>query len=289
MDLRALRYFVAVAEERHIGRAAARLHMTQPPLSRAVKALEAELGVVLLNRTSTGVTLTAVGDVLYAEANTLLKQSEHIRSRVSAAAGPATLTVGVLADSADQAGTHLADAFRHHDPTVRVRIREADFTDPTAGLRTGRVDVALTRTPFDDTGISTHVLRSNPVGVVLRDADTLATRHTLQLRDLADRRWFQLPDGTDPLWRAYWNGMERTGELRDRPIVRTIHECLQAVLWNDTIGLTPLGHALPDGLTCVPLTDMPPSRLVVAWNSGNDGPLTRSFVDIAAATYRATG
>lgn len=73
MDLRALRYFVVVAEERHLGCAAARLHMTQPPLSRAVRALEAELGVVLLNRTSTGVTLTAVGDVLYDLANILPK------------------------------------------------------------------------------------------------------------------------------------------------------------------------------------------------------------------------
>jgi DNA-binding transcriptional LysR family regulator len=105
MDLRLLRYFVAVAEERHVGRAAARLHMTQPPLSRAIKQLEAELGTVLLHRSSTGVTLTAAGTVLYDEARTLLEQANQVRARVANAAGTATITIGILADSAEQAGT----------------------------------------------------------------------------------------------------------------------------------------------------------------------------------------
>lgn len=286
MDLRELRYFVAVADERHVGRAAARLHMTQPPLSRAIKALETELGAVLLNRTSAGVTPTAAGAILYDEARTLLEQSEKIRARVSAAAGPATITVGVLADSADQVGTHLAADFRQRHPTVQVHIREADFTDPSAGLRAGVADVALTRTPFDATSISMHLLRTDPVAVVLRSADPLAGRDSLQLRDLDDRRWFQLPEGTDRIWRAYWNGTQPDAELRAGPVVHTIHECLQAVLWNDTIGLSPLGHGLPDGLTSVPLIDMAPSQLIVAWNFGDNNPLVRSFVEIAAASYR---
>ena len=88
MDLRSLRYFVAVADERHFGRAAARLHMTQPPLSRAIRQLETDLGAVLLHRSPAGVTLTAAGAVLYGEARTLLEQAEHARARVAAAAGP---------------------------------------------------------------------------------------------------------------------------------------------------------------------------------------------------------
>jgi DNA-binding transcriptional LysR family regulator len=297
MDLRSLRYFVAVAEERHIGRAALRLHMTQPPLSRAIKALEAELGAVLLHRSSTGVNLTPAGTVLYGEARTLLEQAEQARARVSAATGTATINIGILADSAEQVGAHLAAAFRQRHPDVDIRIREADLTDPTTGLRAGMVDVALTRAPFDTTGISIHVLRSDPVGVVVRTDDPLARHDTLQLRELADRRWFQLPEGTDATWRTYWNGADRndtddnrddigSGEVREGPVIRTVHECLQAVLWNDTIGLTPLDHALPDGLTSVPLSDMPPSRLVVAWNTTNPNPLIRSFTQIAAATYR---
>lgn len=289
MDLRSLRYFVAVAEERHFGRAAIRLHMTQPPLSRAVKQLESELGTPLLHRSATGVTLTAAGSALYDEARTLLDRAEQARARVAAAAGATTMTIGTLADSAEQAGNRLVAAFRRRHPDVQVGIREADFTDPTTGLRAGLVDVALTRAPFDDTGISTHVLRSDPVGVVLRAGDPLARHATVRLRDLAERRWFRLPDGTDPLWSAYWAGATSPGERRDGPVVRTAQECLQAVAWNGTVGVMPLGHTLPEGLITVPLADMAPSRLVVAWNTEGADPLVRSFVRIAAALYRSAG
>jgi len=290
MDLRSLRYFVAVAEERHFGRAAARLHMTQPPLSRAIKQLETDVGALLLHRSPSGVTLTPAGTALYDEARALLEHAEHARARVAAAAGTATFTIGTLADSGEEAGTGLADAFRERNPGVQVRVREADLTDPTTGLRAGLVDAALTRMPFDRAGISTRVLRSDAVGVVLRADDPLARRGTLQVRDLEDRRWFRFPEGTDPLWRAYWNGAAPGGTARDGPVVRTVGECVQAVLWNGTVGLaplTPLGHAWPPGLTVVPLADMAPSRLVVAWNKADANPLIRSLTQIAAAVYRS--
>jgi DNA-binding transcriptional LysR family regulator len=290
MDLRSLRYFVAVAEERHFGRAAARLHMTQPPLSRAIKQLETDVGALLVHRSPAGVTLTPAGTALYEEARALLEHAEHARARVAAAAGTATFTIGILAASAEDAGAGLADAFRQSNPGVHVRVREADLTDPTTGLRAGLVDVALTRMPFDRTGISTRVLRSDPVGVVLRAGDPLARHDTLQMRDLDDRQWFQFPEGTDPVWRAYWNGTAPGGAFRDGLVVRTVGECVQAVLWNGTIGLaplTPLGHTWPPGLTVVPLADMAPSRLVVAWNKADANPLIRSLIQIAATVYRS--
>ncbi|WP_433328269.1 LysR family transcriptional regulator [Spirillospora sp. CA-294931] len=285
MELRLLRYFVAVAEELHFGRAAARLHMTQPPLSRAIKQLENELGVVLLRRSAGGVALTSAGKILYTEARTLLEQAEQARIRVAAAAGEVTLTVGTLGDSAGDVGTRLAATFRRRHPDVAIRFREADFTDPTTGLRNGVVDVALTRSPFDDTGISVCVLRSEPVGVVLRSDDPLAERASLRLGDLDDRAWFQLPEGTDPIWRAYWNGAAPVGDRPAGPVVRTVNECMQAVLWNGHVGIAPLGHFLPEGLTTVPLVDMPPSPLVVAWMSGRESPLVRSFIRIAVETF----
>jgi len=287
VDLRLLHYFVVVAEERHFRRAAERLQMTQPPLSRAIRQLEADLGTVLLHRSSTGATLTAAGTELYDQARTLLRHAEQVRAQVTAAAGTASIIVGSLAENVEEAGTRLAAAFRQRHPEVDVLIHEAGFTDPTAGLRTGQADVALTRKPFDDTGISTRTVRADPVGVVLRADDPLATRSTLSLSDLGDRQWCQLPEGTDHLWRDYWNGTTPTSQPRHGPTVRTVHECLQAVLWNGTIGLTPLVHTTPAGLIYVPLTDMPPSELVLAWNTGNDNPLVRSFTRLAAAAYRS--
>jgi DNA-binding transcriptional LysR family regulator len=282
MELRTLRYFVAVAEELHFGRAAARLHMSQPPLSRAIKQLETDVRAVLLHRSAAGVTLTPAGAALLDEARTLLDQADQARVRVAAAAGAATITVGILGDSTDRGATRLAAAYRRRHPGVEVRIRDTDLTDPTCGLRAGLVDVALTRGPFDETGLTVHELRADPVGAVLRADDPLARNDFLKLADLAGRLWFRFPDGTDPIWQSYWNG----GEPREGPVVRAVQECLQAVLWNATIGLSPLGHEPPAELAVVPLLDMPPSRVVAAWNEGDPNPLIRSFVQLATAAYR---
>ncbi|WP_252395679.1 LysR family transcriptional regulator [Streptantibioticus parmotrematis] len=277
-----MRYFVAVAEERHFGRAAARLHISQPPLSRAIKRLEADVGALLLTRSPAGVTLTPVGSVLLDEARSLLDHAERVRARVSAAAGVASITVGILGDGTDPGVARLAAAFRRHHPGVDIRVRDTDLTDPTCGLRAGLVDVALTRAPFDETALTVRTLRSDPVGVVLRADDPLARHDGLRLAELSDRRWFQFPPGTDPVWQSYWNG----GSPREGPVVRAVQECLQAVLWNGTVGLAPLGHDLPVELALVPLTDMPPSRVVAVWNEGDTNPLIRSFTETATAAYR---
>ncbi|GHG34667.1 MULTISPECIES: LysR family transcriptional regulator [Amycolatopsis] len=281
MELRTLRYFVAVAEELHFGRAAARLHMSQPPLSRAIKQLETDVGAVLLLRSAAGVTLTPAGTALLAEARALLEQADQARVRVATAAGAPVLTVGILGDGADPAANRLADAYRRQHPDVEVRVRDTDLTDPTCGLRAGLVDVALTRGPFDQTGLTVQELRADPVGAVLRADDPLAGRDRLTLADLAGRRWFRFPDGTDPVWQAYWHG----GEPREGPVVRAVQECLQAVLWNGTVGLMPLGHRPPGELVVLPLADLAPSPVVVAWKDA--GPLVRSFARLAVGAYRA--
>ncbi|MGK5731687.1 LysR family transcriptional regulator [Streptomyces sp. URMC 124] len=282
MELRTLRYFVAVAEELHFGRAATRLHMSQPPLSRAIRRLETELGAALFDRSPAGVALTPAGAVLLDEARALLDQADRARLRVAATAGATAIGVGVLGDGADPGATRLAAAYRRAHPHVEVRIRETGLADPTCGLHAGLVDIALTRAPFDETGLTVQELRTDPVGALLRADDPLARRESLQLADLADRRWFRFPEDTDPLWQSYWSG----GERREGPVVRAVQECRQAVLWNGTVGMTPLSHEPARGLTVVPLTDMPPSRVVVAWNKGDANPLVHSFARIATTAYR---
>ena len=285
MDLRRLRYFVAVAEERHVGRAAARLQMTQPPLSRAIRQLEDELGVSLLERTPSGVALTSAGEVLYDDARSLLEHAQRVRARATSRAGTSSLAVGTLADTAEQIGSRLVAAFRKRYPHVEVTIHETDLSDPSAGLRTDLVDVALTRAPFDDTNIRTHVLRSDSIGVVVRDDDPLTQQASVALAELADRRWIHLPDGTDPIWCAYWTGGTPRG-ADDLPAMRTIQECLQSVLWSGASALAPLNQTLPSGLTTIPVTDRQPSQLVVAWKPSNRNTLVRSFVQTAAASHR---
>lgn len=289
MDLRLLRYFVAVVDEGHIGRAAARLHMTQPPLSRAIRRLESDLGTPLLVRTPTGVRPTSAGVLLHEEARGLLAHAETVRERVS---GTAVLTVGTLVGSVDADASRAAAAFREAYPGAQVRIRESGLDDPSAGLRAGVVDAAITRVPFEADGISVRPLRADPVGVILLSTDPLAARDEVTLSDLAGRRWFRFPAGTDRLWAEYWTGPAVSGGPdTSGPVVRTVQECLQAVLWSDSTGLGP-AHAdsrerlLPEGLTWVPVRDMAPSTLVVAWPSGSTNRLAERFVEVTEAVYR---
>ncbi len=277
-----MRYFLVVAEELHFGRAATRLHMSQPPLSRAIRQLETEIGTTLFDRSPAGVALTPAGTVLLEEARALLDRADRARLRVASAAGAATITIGILADSTDPGVLRLADAYRDRHPHAEVRIREADLADPTCGLHAGLVDIALTRAPFDETGLAVRELRADPVGALLRSDDPLARHRQLKLADLADRRWFRFPEGTDPRWQSYWNG----GETREGAVVRAVQECRQAVLWNGTVGMTLLDHETTTGLTVVPVTDMPPSRVLLAWKRHDSNPLIRSFVRLAAAAYR---
>jgi DNA-binding transcriptional LysR family regulator len=220
--------------------------------------------------------------VLLDEARALLDHADRVRVRVSAAAGAVTITVGILGDGTDPGVSRLAAAYRRTHPGIDIHIRNTDLTDPTCGLRAGLVDVALTRAPFDETALTVRVLRTDPVGVVLRADDPLARRDRLRLADLSERRWFQFPQGTDPVWQSYWSG----STPREGPVVRDVQECLNAVLWNGTVGLAPLGHDLPAELAVVPLIDMVPSRVVAVWNEGDTNPLIRSFIEIATVAYR---
>lgn len=288
MDLRGLGYFIAVAEERHVGRAAARLHMTQPPLSRAMNQLEADLGVQLLERTPHGVALTPAGKVLLEEARALHQRSERLRARVRDAAGDPRLTIGSLADTADLVGTRLVAPFRARHPHVSVSIHEFDLTDPTAGLRAGSVDIALTRTPFTATGLRTALLVRQPIGVVVHQDDPLADpvsgHGTVSVDQLSDRRWVRLPENSDPVWLAYWMG---PAPDTSRPAVRTISECVQSVLWDGLTALAPLDQLLPPGLTVIPVDDREPSDLVLAWRAADRNPIVSSFVEIAAHGFRS--
>ncbi|MCG8927599.1 LysR family transcriptional regulator [Lentzea sp. CC55] len=285
MDLRSLGYFVAVAEELNVGRAAARLHISQPPLSRAIQQLERELGVELFTRSARGMALTRAGRTLLPEAREVLARVTSLPSLVSQVAEPRTITIGTLADSVDRAGDGLIDAFRARYPGLEIRIVESDLTDPTAGVGHGLVDVAVTRGPFGSVGVVTAEIRRDPVGVLVRDTDPLASRDRVRVEELRDRRWFRLPDITDPLWAGYWSAGRDPANTTDT-VVRTVRECVQAVLWSDAVGLAPLTISRAPGTVVVPVDGVAPSPLVVAWRQRDRRPLVQGFVDVATTIAR---
>ncbi len=271
MDLRALRCFVAVAEEGHFGRAAARLHLAQPPLSRRIRELEADLGCRLFERIPTGARLTAAGEVLLAEARDLLERAERARERVRGAGSERVLVLGTVAGAGLDVGAAALAALRRERPGLRVRLREAPITDPSAGLREGRVDLALTRLPFDTSGLTVRLLGEEPLVAVLP----------------ADEPRFRLPPGTDARWRAYWLGAP---DDAPGPVVSSPEECLHAVLWEGTVGLLPAGaarrHARP-GIAFVPVDGHAPSRIVIARRATAPDPRTEALAQALTEAFAA--
>ncbi|MFD9353499.1 LysR family transcriptional regulator [Streptomyces sp. NPDC060031] len=280
--MRRLQYFVAVAEEGNVGRAARRLLMSQPPLSQRIRELEADLGCVLFVRTPRGMTLTPPGEVLLAEARRLLEGAERARDLVRRAAGQRVLRVGVLGPGEAALSASMAHTFTQQHEGVEVTLVQGDLRDPTLGLNAGNVDAAITFTPFTRTGLSTRTVRQERCYAAVPDSSPLAGASVLSRARLQDQLSIRLADDTDPLFRAYW----QPGTSPDGPVVRSVDECLHAVLWRKAVALVPeqVVRGTPvEGITYVPVSDLPPVELVLAWRRSDRNPLVAHYVDAFCA------
>lgn len=187
MDVRQLRYFVAVAEELHFGNAAKRLFMAQPPLSQQIRKLEEELGAVLFRRTSRAVNLTRAGKVLLARARVILESVEEAEQEVRAISlgHVGSLKIGFIHTGME---TRFADAirdFRHTHPAVAFDLLEMHSTDQLEGLRSDSLDVGLIRLVGQDLeGIAWEPFTSEPYVVALPETHVLCRRESLGLADL---------------------------------------------------------------------------------------------------------
>ncbi|HEX6236390.1 MAG TPA: LysR family transcriptional regulator, partial [Acidimicrobiales bacterium] len=154
MELRQLRYFVAVAEELHFARAAARLLITSPTLSQQVKSLERDLGVRLFDRGSAGVVLTPAGEELLAKARGTLSAAEDLEAAAQrlARGHAASMCLGFLSYSLTAPARRLLTDFSRREPTLDLQLRQYEWDDPAAGLLDGSSDAALVRPPFTGLG-----------------------------------------------------------------------------------------------------------------------------------------
>jgi len=152
IELRQLRYFATVAEELHFGRAARRLHMTQPPLSQTIMALEEMLGAPLFERNRRGVTLTAAGEALLPEARRLLEQSAGLPALVQRAASGASgrLSLAFVSSADYSVLPPTLQAYRAEFPQVEITLKEATSDLQLDDLLEGRVDAGLLIPPLPD-------------------------------------------------------------------------------------------------------------------------------------------
>lgn len=194
LETRQLRYFVAVAEERHFGRAAKRLSMAQPPLSRAIRQLEHQLGVPLLERTTRQVALTPAGEVLLQGARTALETISAAGRRARHAGEPSPrLRIALKPDVDGGLLPRILDAYAVDQDARPVDLVLSRIAEQPQTLRDGRADAGLLLAPFDDRGLDYEPLLTEPFLIAMAAVDPLATRPALRLADLAGRI---LPDGS---------------------------------------------------------------------------------------------
>ena len=169
MEIRHLRYFVTVARERNFTRAAEKLHIAQPPLSRQIQQLEEEVGMVLLDRDSRPLRLTEAGRLLYEHAAQVLERFDDLRTmmrRFREAERP-RFVIGFVASTIYAALPHLIRRFRAETPGVDVSLVEMVSLEQIVALKDGRIDVGFGRIRFDDPAVRRDVLREERLVVAL--------------------------------------------------------------------------------------------------------------------------
>ena len=313
IELRELRYFIAVAEELNFTRAAARLGMTQPPLSAAIGKLERKLGVTLLERTSRRVTLTPAGAVLLEQGRIAVEgvgaAFERARRRGTQAG---RLSVAVKPGS----GTDLIKTIMQRcarDPRMpRVHILFGHPGGPAAAVRGGAADVAILRTPFDQRGLDTELLLTEPRVAVLPSGHPLAARPELRRADLAGQPMPRWTGPADPAAHAYWTGADTSSATRNQddrhtgtvpgPEINDISQLLDAVTLGNAVAYVPISVAdqyvpisVADqhrsaNLVFVPVSDLSSSQVVAAWPETSRSRAVADFVRVAVeAAAHASG
>lgn len=281
VDLRKLRYFVAVAEHLHFGRAAEALHIAQPALSRQIRALEDELKVQLFVRDRRSTELTPAGEQLLADAGPLLAGAEALRRRVVLAARGAAFSVGFMPGIIV---TPAVRRMREAHPELTIEVVRLSFEDQTAAIHDGRIDVGYVRLPIDARGLKVVPLLSEPRVAVVPSEHRLADKDSISVTDLADDHLLQDPDAV-PEWRDIATEL-RSGRQQEPPL-RSVEEKLEHVAAGRGVVVLPLSTATyytrPD-VTHVAIDDIGPNQVCLAWESGRRSELIEDFATIATDT-----
>jgi DNA-binding transcriptional LysR family regulator len=247
VDVREARYFIAVAEELHFGRAAERLSMSQPPLSQAIKALEHRLGTRLLHRTTREVSLTTAGAVLLDACRSLLGASEAADAAVRQAAdGQAgELRIGAVTSAFGDPLPRLLELFQAAHPRVDVRVREVDTHVAVQSLRRREIDVALARQLATPPGCERVTLRREPFVLAVPVSWAPASDEPWNLAATAELPWIWLPRSISPDYHDQVVACCRAAGFAPdaRHLARSIYSQLAMVASGLGVALVPAGAA----------------------------------------------
>lgn len=293
IELRHLRYFVAVAEDLHFGRAARRLGITQPPLSLQIRRLEANLGVRLFERTNRRVELTAAGRTLLEEGRHLIADFASVADATRRAARGETgsLTVAFAASVMFLTLPRIIRRFRQEFPSVRLELRELPTGQQITALRTGELDIGFLRQPPRDTELATETMMKENLVLAVSKRHPLAGSKRLRLIDVADDDFVLFPRDLAPGLHAHVLAVCAEAGVHPR-IVQTSRELYT------TISLVEAGL----GVTIVPASVQQmgwrnvryypirsPSavtRIAAAWRADNRSTVLPAFLEIARSVAR---
>src|SRR4051794_21012920 len=284
--LRALRYFATVAEEQSVTRAAERLFVSQPALSKQIRQLERLLRVELLHREPRGVQLTAAGAALLPRARAVLAEWDRAVDDIGAA--EQTLTVGFHTRIGRGLVPGVTARLAAELPGWRLRFQQVSWADPAvglagAGMAGGGVDVAVAWLPVPPAaGLASKVVATEERLVALPVGHPLARRERLRLADLADEPFVALPESAGPM-RGFWlAAAQRVTPARVAAEAATAEECYEAVSAGVGLALVAAGNAAlyrRDEVVHRPVDDLPPAELAVLWRRADRRPVVRVAVD----------
>ncbi|MGW2424015.1 LysR family transcriptional regulator [Streptomyces sp. NPDC001709] len=296
VDTRLLRSFLAVAEDGSLTRAAERVFVSQPALTKQIRQLETLLGVRLFDRSRTGMALTDAGRELARRAPQVLASWDEALHATKATDRQAAriLRVGFVASAANEATREIVAEFARRRPGWRAELRQAAWTNPSAGLADGEVDAALLRLPFPgQAALRVEVLFGEARWVALPSGHPLAGRAEIAFRELWDEPFVAAPEETGA-WRDHWLAADeregrpvRVGAVTDQP-----DDWLSAIANGYGIALAPESAARfysRPGVVYRPVTGVSPTRVGVAWAPADDrNPVVQDFVRCCLDLARAS-
>ena len=284
MELRHLRYFAALAEERHFGRAAERLGIAQPPLSKQLQDLERELGYPLIDRSRRPVELTAAGQTLLEHASALLESLEiAVRETRRAGAGHSgRVAIGYPSSLAYSGLTRLLRAFRERSPDVAIEVRELPPADQVEALKRGDLDVGFVRAPLHEPQLASENIRTEKLVLALPADHRLAIRERIALSAVAREPFVFFPRARGP---GFFDLL--ISFCRDSGFTPHI---VQEAPQIDVLALVAAGFGLsilPDSvreqrradIVLRPIIGSPTTELRLVWRSGDPTPAVARFIE----------
>jgi DNA-binding transcriptional LysR family regulator len=292
VELRHLRAFVAVAEELHFGRAATRLHLAQPGLTKQIQQLEVTLGVKLLERSSRSVALTAPGAAFFEEAQRTLEQTRRaVDAALRSARGErGRLRIGFSATAPHGAFPHVIRNFRLQYPDVRLELSEIWSADQAEALLADLLDLGFANEPAVASELLDHQpVQQDKIVVALPAAHELADREEVAMSELAGNSFITFARSTAPI---YFDELiaacHRAGfSPRIAQEIREVPATLSLVAAGLGIALLPgaMRTLRRDGVIWAEIADSPPIvSTVIAWRRGNPSETLRRFLEVARDT-----